>query len=214
MADIIRLRGSPHEQAQALLPWYVNGTLDPDEKASVEAHVAGCPECRADVEAERVLAREIAELPLDAAEGWAAFSERLDRPPAAEPDAAPIPLLKRRIPMGWAIGTQAIAAALAVAVMTALPSGEPAAPVYHTLGTASNAAPANIVLAFDPSTTEEAMRAALTAADIRIVDGPSATGAYMAHVAPGRRDAALAELRRAKQVVLAEPIDAGADARL
>ena len=41
MADIIRLRGSPHEQCQSLLPWYSNGTLEPGESERVEAHLAG-----------------------------------------------------------------------------------------------------------------------------------------------------------------------------
>jgi anti-sigma factor RsiW len=53
MAEIIRLRGSPHEQAQQLLPWYVNGTLEADEAALVEAHLAECAECRADLAAEQ-----------------------------------------------------------------------------------------------------------------------------------------------------------------
>ena len=51
MAEIIRLRGSPHEQAQQLLPWYINGTLEADERAMVEAHLSDCADCRADMRA-------------------------------------------------------------------------------------------------------------------------------------------------------------------
>jgi len=65
MADIIRLRGSPHEEAQRLLPWLVNGTLTADEVKLVEAHVSECAECRADLQAERQLARELASMPVD-----------------------------------------------------------------------------------------------------------------------------------------------------
>ncbi len=38
-----------HEHADALLPWFVNGTLDRDEQAMVERHAAGCDECRANI---------------------------------------------------------------------------------------------------------------------------------------------------------------------
>jgi anti-sigma-K factor RskA len=211
MADIIRLRGSPHEQAQMLLPWYVNGTLDAQEKADVEAHLAACAECRTDVEAERMLAAELESMPLETAHGWEALARRLDVvAPEPEPEPArPIAFLRRPVRLGWAIAAQALAAALVFAVMTAVP-GAPSAPIYHALGSRSAAAPANIVVLFDPQTSEQAMRAALIEADARLVDGPTATGAYMAHVAPERRDAALAALRRVREVVVAQPIDPGA----
>lgn len=35
-----------HETVDALLPWFVNGTLDDSERAKVEAHVADCDACR------------------------------------------------------------------------------------------------------------------------------------------------------------------------
>lgn len=35
-----------HDRIDGLLPWYVNGTLDDEGRACVEAHVAGCGECR------------------------------------------------------------------------------------------------------------------------------------------------------------------------
>src|SRR5215470_14400706 len=41
-----------HETIVQLLPWYVNGTLPPHERAAVESELASCPLC----------ARELAEL--------------------------------------------------------------------------------------------------------------------------------------------------------
>ena len=35
----------------AVLPWYVSGRLEPDERARVEAHLRDCAECRGEVEA-------------------------------------------------------------------------------------------------------------------------------------------------------------------
>lgn len=44
-------RASPeHDQIYMLLPWYVNGTLDSHERASVVAHVEHCSDCRQEVE--------------------------------------------------------------------------------------------------------------------------------------------------------------------
>jgi anti-sigma factor RsiW len=43
---LLQLRDA-HEQAQMLLPWHVNGSLEPGEAALVEAHLAECAECRA-----------------------------------------------------------------------------------------------------------------------------------------------------------------------
>lgn len=37
---------SDHELVDTLLPWFVNGTLDPDEHDLVERHAAGCADCR------------------------------------------------------------------------------------------------------------------------------------------------------------------------
>jgi hypothetical protein len=43
----------------------------------------------------------------------------------------------------------------------------------------------------------------------RVVDGPTATGAYVVRIAPDRRGQAIDGLRATPQVVLAEPIDPG-----
>jgi hypothetical protein len=40
MGDIITLRKNAHDEAQELLPWFVNGSLAPDEAKRVEAHRA------------------------------------------------------------------------------------------------------------------------------------------------------------------------------
>ena len=48
-----------HDEAWELLPWLVNGTLDAAERHSVETHVAGCTECRAEVEHCRGLADQV-----------------------------------------------------------------------------------------------------------------------------------------------------------
>ena len=39
-----------HKVADVLLPWFANGTLEGDELAFVEQHVAACPRCQREVE--------------------------------------------------------------------------------------------------------------------------------------------------------------------
>jgi anti-sigma factor RsiW len=52
---VLNFSGSPHRSALELLPWYLNGSLDPDEQAQVEQHLRGCVSCRAELESLRVL---------------------------------------------------------------------------------------------------------------------------------------------------------------
>jgi hypothetical protein len=209
MAEIIRLRGSPHERVQQLLPWYVNGTLEADEAAVVETHLAECAECRAELALERTMAHDVAALPLDIEQTWSRMSERVEAAPAPRRLTDPVPFLRRRVPIGWALGGPlAAAAAVAFAITTVTPS-RPVGQTYRALGSAPTAAPGNALVMFKADTRDSDLRAALTAAGARVVDGPTATGAYVLHIEPGLRGKALERLRAAPQVTLAEPIDPG-----
>src|SRR6185312_13923994 len=46
---------NPHDTAAQLMPWLINGTLAPEEAASVRAHLAVCSSCHADFDAEQRL---------------------------------------------------------------------------------------------------------------------------------------------------------------
>ncbi len=75
-----------HEELQELLGVYALDALEPDEAAEVEAHLAQCPRCAAEVDAHREVAGLIgnggAEAP---AELWDRIAERL---PAGRPGTA------------------------------------------------------------------------------------------------------------------------------
>jgi anti-sigma factor RsiW len=203
MADIIRLNGDTHAQTQHLLPWYVTGALTDKEAAQVETHLAECAECRADVEIEQTLARQVRTLPCDVERGWATLKARIDEAKTARRKAA---LFDRRVPLGWALAAQA--ASLAVLVLTyALVQPQLA---YRTLGAAPSAAAGNLIVIFRPDSSEATLRATLMRNQARIVDGPTATDAYVLHVAADRRPAVLMRLRNDSSIALAEPIGVNA----
>src|SRR3569623_2052594 len=186
MADIIKLRGSPHEQTQRLLSWYVNGTLAAEEKALVDAHLEDCAECRAELASEEKLAREIATLPIDAAHGWSVLRDRIEASPTPHRLTEPVPVVRRKVSMGGAFATPlAAAAAVAFAIIGAKPVAQPGQ-IYRALGYARTAQPGKVVKKVKPDASDRDMRAALAKADARVVDGPSAAGAYILSVLPAK----------------------------
>ncbi|RZM07374.1 MAG: hypothetical protein EOP68_14020 [Sphingomonas sp.] len=92
--------------------------------------------------------------------------------------------------------------ALGAQTLTQRSDGRPGA--YHVLGDAGATRSGNVLAMFRPEASEAAFRRALQASGARLVDGPTASGAYVLAV-PG--DAALARLRRDADVTMAEPIE-------
>jgi anti-sigma factor RsiW len=222
MVEIIRLHGDPHKQAQTLLPWYVNGSLESAEHAEVDAHVRDCPACQADLKLERALGAEIANLPNDIEQGWAALRARalqegrtLAQGGAPQPRRRPSTawrhshaFLRRPVAVGWAFAAQAASLILIVGVGSAFTLQT--RPIYHALGAAPSAAVGNVVVVFKPTTPEQALRGALVQSGARLVDGPTVSDAYILHVKASERAKALTRLRSDTDVVLAEPIDGDA----
>ena len=79
---------------------------------------------------------------------------------------------------------------------------------YRLLGSDSGDRSGNAIVLFSPDSAERDMRAALERADAKLVDGPTASGAYIVRVPAETRAEALEQLRGLPQVVLAEPVDA------
>lgn len=206
MAEIIHLRSNPHDEVQELLPWFVNGTLDRDETERVEAHLADCAECRAELASERQLAAAVETVPFGSEAAWERMERRLD----AQADVSFRPIAgvwRKRVPLGWAIASPAAVAAAFALVLIAVPGRQAAQPQYRALAAPEVAQPANLVVQFEPATRVTDMQGALEAVDARLVDGPTATGAYLLHVDQTRRELALKQLRDDQAIALAQPID-------
>lgn len=96
---------------EELLAPYVDGALDPDERAAVEAHLAACARCREEVELARRAVRALSAL------GEEPVPLGLTAPVLARARRAAEPAWRRR---GWAVGLAA-AAALVLAGALVLP---------------------------------------------------------------------------------------------
>ena len=212
---VIPLDGEGHVEIVSLLPWYVAGCLDEHERARVEAHLADCAECQAELKAERRIASLLEDIPApegDVEAGWRRMQARLAAPRSPPPQAARAAAGWRRfwrIEPAWASWALAAQACLVVGLAAALlqaPRPEP----YRALGAQTEAAAAGggtIVVVFRPDTTEAQLREIVRGARGRLVGGPTEADAYLIAAPLAERPAALAALRARPQVVLAEPID-------
>ena len=212
-ARVVPLDADVHAQVQALLPWYVRARLEADEHARVEAHVAQCPRCQAelawerkmqvtddDAGDERQVERDLAALRTRIAGG----KESTGRTGAAT-------RLLRRWRQGpawmrWALLAQCVAVAmlsLALLVESPLPGQR-----YRALG-AHTALPSggNLIVRFRPDATEQEMRDALRESNARLVHGPTSTDAYVLAVPAEHVNDAVARLRARRVVLLVESLD-------
>ena len=200
-ARVLQLDSDEHGRAQALLPWYANGTLGAAEHAAVEAHLGDCARCRADLEFQRLVrATPPTTPPGDVDRGWLALREHLAEPPARHP---PVPQA-RPLPR-WLMPAFALQAAF-VLVLVAAWLALPATGDYRTLGSAASSPAANALVVFRPDATEAEILRALRTADARVVGGPPVTDAYLLRV-PALDAASLARLRAEPAVARIESLD-------
>jgi hypothetical protein len=193
-------------EAATLLPWYVNGTLAPEERRGVENHLATCALCQDDlvalVKLQAGLRRELVDAPDASAALWQKVSDRITEP-AGSTDRARRGAARARRGAVWAwVGDLlrpvlrpgwALAALLLIAVEAALIAGllaratSPSGREYGTLtGPPTSGQPfghrVRLRVAFVEQAREQAIRDALGELHATIVDGPSAAGFYVIDV--------------------------------
>ena len=203
--QVLQFDAAAHKVVDALLPWYVNGTLQGDELEGVRRHLRECALCRQEAEWLRELYEACAVA--DTAPGAPnAFRKLRSRLEARSPN--------HRVGdgttwsrAGWT--RWALAASLGIAVIfgAALLQDRSAPALYRTLGASGGSEPAgSMVVVFDPATTEADLRRILRKADARLVDGPTQTNAYVIQVPAETQQNAMQALRAEHVVVLVEPL--------
>jgi anti-sigma factor RsiW len=202
----------PHEQAEELLPWYATGQLDAADRSLVEAHLAACARCQRQLAGERRMVDRFQSFSPEVDSGWVRMRRRIEASDTNRPGwvvrtaAEAWQILKRPAVAALAtaeVGILAIAAAIAPSLGTA--------PAYVALGDrAQPSQSANVIILFRPEATEADMRSALRQSGASLVGGPTDADAWLLSVPSAQRPAALAKLRAAREVVMAEPIDGAA----
>ncbi|WP_443751025.1 zf-HC2 domain-containing protein [Asticcacaulis solisilvae] len=207
---IISLHGDQHDAVNALLPWYATDTLDADERARVEAHLADCPACQAELASERSLKALFADTAAvgDTDRGFAKLMADIDAAPAAPRATIARQWAASPAWMRWAVAAQ-LMLLVGGGLWLGLSSKPQAQPQYHALASRDQPRPGNVVVVFRPDARESEVRGALKAAHARLVDGPTEADAYILAVPPQARDTALKTLHADKAVVVAEPLDSG-----
>lgn len=200
-----------HQAIEMLLPWFITKTLNVDEMAQVDQHLADCHQCRALLAQEQQLQADFADIPV---------AVPLFGPPNIDnielrPNLSRNWRATKQILTGWVakpgrVLTFAVAQAAMLLLMFQLvqPAALPDAK-YRTLssGEVTGEASANAIVIFNGDTLEKDFRSILVDADATIVGGPNDANAYMLRIDGSKRDSVLEKLRANRQIVLVQPID-------
>jgi Putative zinc-finger len=212
--QVLQFDSAEHKVADVLLPWFVNETLEGEELAFVQEHLAQCERCRHEVEWLRefhAACAAAAAIP-QSSSAVRHLRRRLEEPRRGRGITALLYAHWRRIrPWSRAVMAAQLAAILALGTVVVIGDDRPA--VYRTLGADNAGGPVTgtFVVVFDPAATELDLRRMLRAVGARIVDGPTQANTYLLEVPANRREQAVRALKADRLVVLVESLDPGAD---
>lgn len=225
------------EHFEKLLPWLANGTLDKGERGIMQQYADNDPACSNALAAEQNIASNFQNMRSEtetdiAPANWLAVRNRLieeqnlsDLENSKARQADNVRTAKRSwfAPVqDWfqkhgAVGGFAVAQMAALVVIFAFPSAilgtgseqeDASYRVYADTPAAISAKDAgNVIIAFNPDITEQAMRETLADAEASIVGGPTATGGYFVQVDPAKRDSIIQKLQDNDAIMIAEPIE-------
>ncbi len=203
-----------HRAVDELLPWYANGTLEGEERARVERHLAECDVCRQ----EMAFLRDMGDAASEIVAATPAVPDALGKTLARidEWEDTRQPSLAARI-RAFAAGVFDVPrmprlvlvtqSALILALGAMLVLSRLQGPAFSTLsgGNTTSTAP-RLTVVFEATATEQAIRQALGQVGGTIVSGPSAAGVYIVAVPKAGDDvravdAAIAALRENRSVI-------------
>ena len=199
---------NPHDEAEALLPWYATGQLEGDERALVERHLASCLACQRQLRFDDRMIGEFDHLDPQVESGWARLRARLDK------EDAPRQSWRSRSGAWDIIRRPAVATLVAAQVAFVVVAGGGLLaldrPQYQALSSPTPSPAANLLVIFRPDATQKDILDTFRSSGASVVGGPTAADAYLLRVPDQRRTAALTKLQADDDVQMAEPIDGAA----
>ncbi|MCP5057134.1 MAG: hypothetical protein GY937_10470 [bacterium] len=181
-------------EARELLPWYAADSLEPEERAAVEAALAASDDLRAELAELQVMQTSVGDTAGEAQWNPALITRTLSRIDAHEAEKARASgfgrvgeWLRENLFTGWGgvptLAKAAVAAQFALllavgGIWLAQPDDSAISDlgIYGTVAIDPDAA--QIKLGFQPGIDETTLRETIRGLDGRIVDGPSALGLY------------------------------------
>lgn len=185
-----------HREIIELLPWYLNATLDEDERKSVETHLAGCPDCALELQSLAKVRSAADKLGNQAPPPSPVLLNRAlaqiedyerTKPQAGRRRSAPSGSFWSRVAGFWTgagLRSPAFAGALiAVQLLLLVILGAVALRQHNSIQsymtlTGPSAPETRIAVAFSDGASEQEIRQAILEIHGTIVDGPSALGLY------------------------------------
>jgi len=212
-----------HQEISALLPWYINGSIDEHDRQRLDAHLALCAGCREELAQEqRIYEGMTADTAVEymPAASLKRLQARLDGVAAASPDPRSDVGTQELAagqkpggrPLAWpglmaaSVAVMAVALSLLAADRWIQFRAHAAVPDYYTVTTSIPRPQGEVIRAvFSPTITLVELQAVLDEAQLRIISGPTEAGVYSLAANSGRPvSASLASLRRDEKVRFAE----------
>ena len=228
MKRIQNIKHSIHQEVNLLLPWYVNGTLQPDERQLVESHLKGCLRCKAELVEQQELSHRVGNAdPLThrAEKAFAALNEKIRQTETLslhdEPrPASPFKMISRRIKSLRTNRNMSKLSMLAQAAIVLLVFGflyradyfyvqNTKDPQFRTLSSSpiTRLHTDEIQVVFDETIKLKQINQILREISGEIVSGPSAYGVFIVRIDGANKKIAesIAALRSNNHVIFAEP---------
>ncbi len=217
---------SQHDQFIEWMPWYVNGTLNAQDRATMDAYLAATPMARDEVRYYERMAetmkRRVDNIPADI--GLAETLQRIKTSPkcvaaprtqAAAPDVAPPNFLQRLLGGAWMKPALGFAMAVIVAQGVMLFQQREEAIIYRSKGPiADTKSPVGakvegtfLRVVFKPSATEGELRLLLASTQAWIAGGPGQAGEYYLRFAPDHVQAGMESLKASGLVSEIAPVN-------
>ena len=186
-----------------LLPWLLGGRLNERERQEVQQHLNACAECRRELDSLQPLRQQmramVEQAPPPSARVHATVTARI-----AQRVARPTPLLEAiaglcrdALRPRWAPALLILLLAGQLGALTwLLTTSRPGGGELHTRSAGN--APARVAVTFNPQATQRQVNEAVRDLGGKIVDGPTADGAYvieLGSISPQQTAARLRALR-------------------